>query len=272
MLLSSRLRLVSLSSRNLSSPPASAKVMLSLLPPPFTSLTLPPHPRLFSLAHSKSPSSDLWTFTVPSSAFTTSLPSAPHSALFILSSLPFAPFVSYLHRSFGYPSISTFTHAIARGFIHGIPTLTTSLVHKFPPPSLSSSYGHLDLLAPQRPLLHPSPNCLLHPQLCGLSLGLPPAIALASPPFPSALLLPPTAVRGIAPPSPSPARIGPPRTSPVVSLSLPVEDTSIYSLSSTGVTSMLSPCLPALRLPTSQPSDPPVVSSPLSPTPSLISF
>ncbi len=43
-------------------------------------------------------------------------------------------------------SISTFTRAISRGFIHGITTLTASLVRKFPPLSLSSSYGHLDLL------------------------------------------------------------------------------------------------------------------------------
>jgi hypothetical protein len=72
--------------------------------------------------------------------------SVSYSANFTLSSLPFARFVSYMHRAFGSPSISTFTRALSRGFIHGISTLTASLVRKFPPLSLSTSFGHLDLL------------------------------------------------------------------------------------------------------------------------------
>jgi hypothetical protein len=204
-----------------------------------------PSPPAPFLSGSKSPSFDLWTFTVPCSPLTLPLPSAPHSALFTLSGLPFARFVSYLHRSFAPRSISTFTRAIARRFIHEIPDLTAPLVRKFPPLSLSSLYGHLDLLrkglSSTRPESPPQSSALW-PVLLS-----PPALALASPPFSLTLLLPPTAVRGTAPPSPSPARIGLPRTSPVVSPSLPMEDTSIYSLSSTGIISTLSPCLPAVR-------------------------
>jgi hypothetical protein len=46
------------------------------------------------LSGSKSPSSDLWLFSVPSLPLTPSVSSVPHSANFTLSSLPFARFVS----------------------------------------------------------------------------------------------------------------------------------------------------------------------------------
>ena len=94
----------------------------------------------------KSSSSDLWFLSVPSSSATPPVSFGSHSANFTLSSLPFARFVSYLHRAFGSPSISTFTRALSRGFIHGIPQLTASLVRKFPPLSPHTAFGHLDML------------------------------------------------------------------------------------------------------------------------------
>jgi hypothetical protein len=54
--------------------------------------------------------------------------------------------VAYHHRSFGSPSLSTFLRALSRGYIHGIPLLTHTLVRKFPPLSLATAYGHLDTL------------------------------------------------------------------------------------------------------------------------------
>jgi hypothetical protein len=87
-----------------------------------------------------SPHSDLWFFTAPRP----SIPSSPSTALFSLNSLPLARFVAYHHHSFfGSPPISTFLRALSRGYINGIPKLTATLVRKFPPLSLATSYGHL---------------------------------------------------------------------------------------------------------------------------------
>ena len=94
------------------------------------------------LTGSKTPSSDLWFFSVPS----VPLPRALNTALFSLASLPAARFVAYHHRSFGSPSLSTFLRALSRGYIHGIPLLTHTLVRKFPPLSLATAYGHLNTL------------------------------------------------------------------------------------------------------------------------------
>ena len=94
------------------------------------------------LSGTKSPQSDLWFFTAPHPP----IPPVPSTALFSLSSLPLARFVAYMHRSFGSPPISTFLRALSRGYIHGIPKLTATLVRKFPPLSLATSYGHLDTL------------------------------------------------------------------------------------------------------------------------------
>ncbi len=91
----------------------------------------------------KTAGSDLWHITVPP---TSPLPLSPPSALFTLQALPSARFVAYWHRAFGSPSISTFIRALTRGFIRNIPALTAALVRKFPPPSLSTSFGHLNTL------------------------------------------------------------------------------------------------------------------------------
>jgi hypothetical protein len=95
---------------------------------------------LLFLTGTKSPASDLWFFTVPP------IPQRTQSALFTLSSLPHARFVSYLHCCFGSPSLSTFLRALSRGYIHGIPLLIPTLVRKFPPLSLSTAFGHLNQL------------------------------------------------------------------------------------------------------------------------------
>ncbi len=107
---------------------------------------------------------DLWHLSVPS----VPLPTPPHlaflplspSAFFSAQSLPAARFVAYWHRAFGSPSLSTFRRALKRGFIRGIPHLTHHLVAKYPPLSLSTSFGHLDMLrkgiSSSRPKISPS--------------------------------------------------------------------------------------------------------------------
>jgi hypothetical protein len=85
----------------------------------------------------------LWFFSVPPIPIP---PTPPNTALFSLRCLPQARFVSYLHRCFGSPSLSTFLRALSRGYIHGIPQLTHTLVRKFPPLSLATAFGHLDQL------------------------------------------------------------------------------------------------------------------------------
>jgi hypothetical protein len=94
------------------------------------------------LVGSKLPSADLWSSTVPSQSISLS----SSTALFSLQALPHARFVAYWHRAFGSPSLTTFMKALSRGFIHGIPDLTTSLLRKLPPLSLSTAFGHLDTL------------------------------------------------------------------------------------------------------------------------------
>jgi hypothetical protein len=115
----------------------------------------------------------LWFFSVPP----TPIPPTPsNTALSSLRCLPQARFVSYLPRCFGSPSLSTFLRALSRGYIHGIPQLTPTLVRKFPPLSLATAFGHLDQLrqgvASSRKI-HP-PSCLAAPLL-----------SLPSPPHPT---------------------------------------------------------------------------------------
>jgi hypothetical protein len=71
----------------------------------------------------------------------------PHpTILFSLQELPCARFVAYGHRAFGSPSLSTFLDALSSNFIRQIPRLTASIVRKYPPLSLATSFGHLDTL------------------------------------------------------------------------------------------------------------------------------
>jgi hypothetical protein len=111
------------------------------------------------LTGTKADQDDLWFLQVPS------LPEPQHSPsiLFPLQELPHAKFVAYWHRAFGSPSLSTFLDALSSDFIHSIPRLTPALVQKYPPPSLSTSYDHLDTLrqgiaSTRKPL--PSPSVL----------------------------------------------------------------------------------------------------------------
>jgi hypothetical protein len=96
----------------------------------------------------KTDDSDLWHLSVPhtsvASSHSAAAPLNPPSAFFSLQSLTTARFVAYWHRAFGSPSLSTFLRALKLGYIHGIPLLTPKLVSKYPPLSLSTSFGHLD--------------------------------------------------------------------------------------------------------------------------------
>ena len=110
----------------------------------------------------KTDDSDLWHLSVPHPSVLPSYSlSSPSSALFALQSLSVARFVAYWHRCFGSPSLSTFKRALSRGFIT-VPHLTAKLVSRYPPLSLSTSFGHLDTLrkniASSRRTI--SPSCL----------------------------------------------------------------------------------------------------------------
>jgi hypothetical protein len=114
----------------------------------------------------KAAEADLWHLSVPLAPVAPSLavaaPLPCSSALFSLQSLPAGRFVAYWHRAFGSPSLFTFVKALTKGFIHGIPLLTAKFVSKYPPLSLSTSFGHLDTLrkgiASTRKTV--SPSCL----------------------------------------------------------------------------------------------------------------
>jgi hypothetical protein len=98
----------------------------------------------------KAVEADLWHLSVPLVPVAPSLavaaPLPCSSALFSLQSLPAARFVAYWHRAFGSPPLSTFIKALTKGYVHGIPLPTAKLVSKYPPLSLSISFGHLDTL------------------------------------------------------------------------------------------------------------------------------
>jgi len=51
--------------------------------------------------------------------------------------------VAFFHAAIGSPPISTFLRAIEKGYLSGIPWLTTALVRKNPPISLAIDQGHL---------------------------------------------------------------------------------------------------------------------------------
>ena len=55
-----------------------------------------------------------------------------------------ANYVQWIHGSLGNPSISTFLTAIERGYLRGLPRLTTKIVRQNPPRSTAISKGHLD--------------------------------------------------------------------------------------------------------------------------------
>jgi hypothetical protein len=101
------------------------------------------------LTGTKAPLSDLWFLSLPDPQplleSPSPSPSFTPSALFSLQSLPVARFVAYWHRCFGSPSLFTFKRALSRGFI-SVPHLTVKLVSRYPPLSLSTSFGHLDTL------------------------------------------------------------------------------------------------------------------------------
>jgi hypothetical protein len=133
-----------------------------------------PHPFLNG---SKALSSDFW-FSFP--LHLSLEPLTPLSFLSLLCPPP-ALSLTIIHRSFGSPPLSTFLRALSRGYIHGIPLLTPTLVRKFPPLSLATAYGLLDTLrqgvASTRRTPPPTAS-MLHPTL--LSPLLPPLIS-ASP-------------------------------------------------------------------------------------------
>ena len=80
----------------------------------------------------------LWCIDVP----TTFPPIAAANAAFALPSDK--DFVAFAHAAFGRPAISTFSKAIARGYISTFPRLTSRLLHAHPPNALATAQGHLD--------------------------------------------------------------------------------------------------------------------------------
>ena len=55
-----------------------------------------------------------------------------------------AEFVAFVHASFGYPTLSTFTHAVRMGWLSKYPRLTAAMVSANPPHAIATAKGHLD--------------------------------------------------------------------------------------------------------------------------------
>ena len=53
-------------------------------------------------------------------------------------------FIAFAHAAFGSPAISTFSRALARGYISTFPRLTSRLLDAHPPNALTTAQGHLD--------------------------------------------------------------------------------------------------------------------------------
>ena len=65
--------------------------------------------------------------------------------------------VAWAHASMGYPSISTFTSAVAKGYI-SFPHLTATDIRRYPPHSRFTDIGHMRQQRKNyRPLIHPPP-------------------------------------------------------------------------------------------------------------------
>jgi hypothetical protein len=95
----------------------------------------------------KTPSQSLWALDLfpllspPSAHGATALASLP-----VLKNLEDAKYVAYVHRSLGSPTLSTFLRAVTKGHLKGFPRLTMRMVRRNPPQSLSTSFGHLDMV------------------------------------------------------------------------------------------------------------------------------
>jgi hypothetical protein len=84
----------------------------------------------------KLPHASLWRLELPST------PTATAHAAFALPSDK--DFIAFAHATFGSPAISTFSKAIARGYISTFPRLSSRLLHAHPPNSNATAQGHLD--------------------------------------------------------------------------------------------------------------------------------
>ena len=57
-----------------------------------------------------------------------------------------ADYVQFVHACFFSPAVSTFTDAIRKGWLYNLPRITSYMVSKNPPQSISTSMGHLNQL------------------------------------------------------------------------------------------------------------------------------
>ena len=55
-----------------------------------------------------------------------------------------AEFVAFVHASFGSPTLSTFLHAVRKGWLAKYPRLTAAMVSTAPPHAIATAKGHLD--------------------------------------------------------------------------------------------------------------------------------
>ena len=55
-----------------------------------------------------------------------------------------AEFVAFVHASFGSPTLSTFLHAVRKGWLAKYPRLTATMVSANPPHAIATAKGHLD--------------------------------------------------------------------------------------------------------------------------------
>ena len=55
-----------------------------------------------------------------------------------------AEFVAFVHVTFGYPTQSTFIHAVRMGWLSRFPRLNAAMVAANPPHAIATAKGHLD--------------------------------------------------------------------------------------------------------------------------------
>jgi len=55
-----------------------------------------------------------------------------------------APYVTFIHATYGSPAISTFINAVEKGYLDALPRLTPRMIRQNPPHTVATAKGHLD--------------------------------------------------------------------------------------------------------------------------------
>ena len=87
----------------------------------------------------RTPATRLWHFNLPGAPS-----SAPASANAAIGSATPAQLVAFSHAALFSPALSTLAGALSKGYISGLPGLTSELLRRHPPASAPMVKGHLD--------------------------------------------------------------------------------------------------------------------------------